>query len=392
MAYRGVLHQGKAGPYSTKGRPATSPARYIVLGLLFVVALWLWFNSGSSAAPAVSNSRAHRPGREHLRQTQLQQAESQPPLAQVQVQQAPPPKPQAIQPPAAVKEAPALATSPPKPQAIQPPVVAKAAPAAPVGKGITAPASTSTSASVRDRKMGFDEIFVINLKRRTDRRAKIALQADFLGIEVKFMEAATPDTVGFIPPYKQRSPTMSGNRLACWRSHMNIYLEMVERKLDRALIMEDDVDMDLSLPRDLPLALAKLPENEWDTFFVGHCSLTEKSHTVVDSQLGLYETSAPYCAHGYAVSRRGARRLLFHMSNAATAIDFHLIGLIKANLVKSYSFDPPRIVQPRESDNPSDIPESTDLPPNQHLKHSTLQAVRRFVHETKPRESYFVGV
>ncbi|KAJ1966122.1 carnitine transporter [Dispira parvispora] len=227
------------------------------------------------------------------------------------------------------------------------------------------------------RTMGLDDIYVINLKSRPDRRASMLLQGDFLDLKFKFTEAAVPDTVGYVPPLKTRSKSMSPHRLACWRSHMNILQDIIERNLTHALILEDDVDLDMSLPRDIPQALAKLPE-DWDTFYIGHCSLTENRGQVIDQNLGLYRSNAPYCAHAYVVSHKGARHLFYHLRTAATAIDLHIIGLINAKFISSYSFHPPRVVQPRAEGDKSDIPESTNLPPNQRLAHSTLQAVKRY--------------
>ncbi|KAJ1652634.1 carnitine transporter [Dispira simplex] len=228
----------------------------------------------------------------------------------------------------------------------------------------------------KPRTMGLDDIYVINLKTRPDRRASMLLQADFLDLTFKFSEAAVPDTVGYVPPLKTRSKTMSPHRLACWRSHMNILQDIIERNLTHALILEDDVDLDMTLPRDVPQALEKLPE-DWDMFYIGHCSLTENRGQVIDQKLGLYRSDAPYCAHAYVVSYTGARRLFYHLRTAATAVDLHIIGLINTKIINSYSFHPPRVVQPRPEGDKSDIPESTQLPPNQHLTHSTLQAVKR---------------
>ncbi|KAJ1977692.1 hypothetical protein H4R34_003483 [Dimargaris verticillata] len=244
---------------------------------------------------------------------------------------------------------------------------------------------TSTNA----RKLGFDEIYVINLKKRTDRKAQMLLQADFLGLQFKFTEAATPETMGYIPKHKKRLKGMSEFQLACWRSHMNIYLDIVERNLTSALILEDDVDLDLTLPRDIPRALAKLPANDWDVFYVGHCGPYEDKSTVFDGDLGINRPYEPYCLHGYAVSRRGARRLLHKLSNAATAIDFHVIGLKNTRQIAVYSFQPPRIVQRRDEDNPSDIPQSKPILASQTLQHSTVKAYSNWVKEDRPKDYYF---
>ncbi|KAJ1982276.1 hypothetical protein H4R35_000367 [Dimargaris xerosporica] len=237
------------------------------------------------------------------------------------------------------------------------------------------------------QRLGFDEVYIINIPHRVDRYQTMMLLTDFLGMTVRFTRAVTPDTMGYIPPYSRRAQTMSPHRLACWRSHMNVYAEIVRQNHTQALILEDDVDLDLSLPREAPQMLAALPPN-WDVFFLGHCSLTEDQGALVSLGLGLYVADAPFCAHGYAVSHKGARKLLHLLRTAATALDFHLIGLIRAGWVKAYSANPPRIVQPRDPSNPSDIPESTKLPPNQVLRRSARKALHNWAHQDVPIEAH----
>ncbi|KAJ1985127.1 hypothetical protein H4R34_000204 [Dimargaris verticillata] len=237
------------------------------------------------------------------------------------------------------------------------------------------------------QRLGFDEVYVINLPHRVDRYQTMLLLTDFLGVTARFTRAVTPDTMGHIPPYSRRAPTMSPHRLACWRSHMNVYAEIVRQNHTQALILEDDVDFDLGLPHEGPQMLAALPSN-WDIFFLGHCSLTEGQGALVNLALGLYVADAPFCAHGYAVSHKGARKLLHLLSTAATALDFHLIGLIRAGWVKAYSANPPRIIQPRDPTNPSDIPESTQLPPNQVLRRSARKALHVWAHQEGPIEAH----
>ncbi|KAJ1972527.1 hypothetical protein H4R35_004627, partial [Dimargaris xerosporica] len=89
-----------------------------------------------------------------------------------------------------------------------------------------------------------DHVYIINLKSRTDRRDLMSILMQYAGLDVEFFPGTTPDTLGFVPGKEQRPESLSGAQLACWRSHMNVYQDIVTKGYRHALILEDDVDLE----------------------------------------------------------------------------------------------------------------------------------------------------
>uniref|UniRef100_A0A2C9KWA3 Glycosyl transferase family 25 domain-containing protein n=1 Tax=Biomphalaria glabrata TaxID=6526 RepID=A0A2C9KWA3_BIOGL len=102
-------------------------------------------------------------------------------------------------------------------------------------------------------KLGFDQIYMINLKRRPARRFRMLKAFDYLGIEAKVIDAVDGkelnDTYlnklgvqmlpGFADPYHGRAMTMG--EIGCFLSHYFIWKEAIDKNYQKILIFEDDV-------------------------------------------------------------------------------------------------------------------------------------------------------
>lgn len=157
--------------------------------------------------------------------------------------------------------------------------------------------------------------------------------------------------------------------MGSWRSHLNFARAVVDQRFSTALIMEDNADWDTSLKSQLHLfaqasqyildtdRAAKPPQggkswspygDDWDLLWLGHCGssvkpndprrfLIENDATVPAPQrrvnqplrdlvdmdgLGygnstrvMYQTDGGRCTYAYALSQRGARRVLATLSS-----------------------------------------------------------------------------
>ena len=88
-------------------------------------------------------------------------------------------------------------------------------------------------------KLGFDEIYVINLERRSDRREVIKTTLDYLGVSFKLVKAVDGTTIndeyikglainvlpGYKDPYNDR--TMNYGEIGCFLSHYFIWKEVI---------------------------------------------------------------------------------------------------------------------------------------------------------------------
>lgn len=102
-------------------------------------------------------------------------------------------------------------------------------------------------------KMTLNKIFMINLERRPERRARMIESFNILGLEVenftaidgaelndeKFKEIGIEFLDGYADPYLNRPMTLG--EIGCFLSHFYIWEKMVSEKLEEVLILEDDI-------------------------------------------------------------------------------------------------------------------------------------------------------
>ncbi|KAI1337225.1 glycosyltransferase family 25 protein [Xylariaceae sp. FL0016] len=101
--------------------------------------------------------------------------------------------------------------------------------------------------------LGFSRIFVINLPSRVDRRNTIALAGAVSNLSITFLDGLTGDQVpgNVVSPDTQSLALQDSGARGSWRSHMNAIQAVVDQGLGSALIMEDDVDWDVRLKKQL---------------------------------------------------------------------------------------------------------------------------------------------
>ena len=155
----------------------------------------------------------------------------------------------------------------------------------------------------------------------------------------------------------QKKPRARNNIVGCWRAHLNFAQTIVRQKLTSAIVFEDDADWDTNLKDQLQLFAqgsqfvtgnpsGKSPHSpygdDWDLIWLGHCgnSITpdeprrfviENDDTVPPLHRRVNFGSSPNmtdegydsstrvvfrarngcCLYAYALSYRGAQKLLF---------------------------------------------------------------------------------
>ncbi|KAI5920283.1 hypothetical protein F4810DRAFT_683368 [Camillea tinctor] len=221
---------------------------------------------------------------------------------------------------------------------------------------------------VTNATLGFSKIFVVGLPERTDKRDAIALTSALTGFRLDFVDGVKGEVIPdkAVPLGVDRGALMESN-LGSWRGHMNAIRRIVEEDLESALIMEDDLDWDIRLKSQLEKvaqgARTIMPSDHnpispygdsWDVLWLGHCGeifpemLPENKgkpehpkYTIHDDETvppinkltGLVDfamypeftrwvhvAGGPICTFAYALSQRGARKVLFDLS-----VD-HLLG------------------------------------------------------------------
>ena len=192
----------------------------------------------------------------------------------------------------------------------------------------------------------FDTTYVINLDRDSARLRDVNLRLSELDLSYERFPAVdgaaltTAQLRSETLPYWRSlcTPAMIG----CFLSHRNVWRKIVERDEASALILEDDVVFENrdAVDRTIDAALGDLP-GDWDVLYLGCFACDPKK--LAPEQLVKY-TTVPFRkrvkltdnlvipdialgTHAYAVSDKGARRLLqllplasYHLDVAMTSV------------------------------------------------------------------------
>ncbi len=176
-------------------------------------------------------------------------------------------------------------------------------------------------------------------------------------------DKSLPSTKGLDPVESKRNKSVGS-----WRAHLNFALAVVRNRLSSAIVFEDDADWDIEFKSQLEYLaagsryLSTTPSSskphspygdDWDLLWPGHCGIGyhEQDHRrfVIDSDpavpppnhrvtfgnnpnMSAYDNSTRVvfranggvCVYSYALSYRGAQKLLYHESSKSEYIPFDL--------------------------------------------------------------------
>jgi glycosyl transferase, family 25 len=104
-------------------------------------------------------------------------------------------------------------------------------------------------------------IFVINLAYRTDRRQAMQRQLSQVGWSATFFPAVRPADRADFPSIGTRG---------CFLSHLAVLKRARDEKVQRLVILEDDVDFVPDFPRQWQSVLPALEAQDWSIFYPGH--------------------------------------------------------------------------------------------------------------------------
>ncbi|XP_058641009.1 procollagen galactosyltransferase 2 isoform X2 [Onychostoma macrolepis] len=174
-------------------------------------------------------------------------------------------------------------------------------------------------------KMGFDEIFLINLKRRLDRRERMLNTMAVLGLEATLADAVDGKALntshlqalgiemmpGYKDPYSGR--VLTRGEIGCFLSHHFTWKQVVERGLQHVLVLEDDVRFEPRFKRRLQTIMEDVEKAQlnWDLIYVGRKRMqVAQPEMSVEGVNNLVEADYSYWTLGYALSQQGAKKLL----------------------------------------------------------------------------------
>ncbi|CAB3226126.1 unnamed protein product [Arctia plantaginis] len=169
-------------------------------------------------------------------------------------------------------------------------------------------------------KFGCNEIYMINLERRTERRKLMEMSFKELGMDVTHFSAVDGKrldmknlkerSITLMPnyedPYHKRP--MKAGEVGCFLSHYYIWETIVEEQIPITLILEDDIQFVPYFRNRFLQLLREIEELDWDLVYIGRKILMDDKEEFVTAH-----TTKPlysYWTLGYLISERGARKLL----------------------------------------------------------------------------------
>ncbi|TDH01961.1 hypothetical protein EPR50_G00168140 [Perca flavescens] len=172
--------------------------------------------------------------------------------------------------------------------------------------------------------MGFDEIYLINLRRRPDRRDRMLFSLNELEIDVKVVDAVDGNALnssdikllgvdllpGYYDPFSGR--TLTKGEVGCFLSHYFIWKEMVDLQMDKALLFEDDVRFQANFKRRVLRLMEEVEQVEldWDIIYFGRKQVNPVKEEAVENVHNLVMADYSYWTLSYAISLQGAQKLL----------------------------------------------------------------------------------
>lgn len=213
------------------------------------------------------------------------------------------------------------------------------------------------------------KIYVINLKKDTERLAKVSANLAGHGLKFERVDACLGKSLGLQP--REEWAGWLGARilpkplLGCGISHISTWERVVKLGLPNALILEDDARLVKGFKRKVIKLMKKIPPT-YDIIFFGRNGVREDGgdfYSSVASFLrpGKYNNVKQWadgivipgfvCGfHGYLISHKGAVKLLQLNRRVETHIDMQVSGQLKEHLV-AFASKKPLIFGDTESNN-----------------------------------------
>ncbi|XP_076828980.1 procollagen galactosyltransferase 2 [Brachyhypopomus gauderio] len=174
-------------------------------------------------------------------------------------------------------------------------------------------------------RMTFSEIYVINLRRRVDRRERMMHMLGVLGIEVTLTDAVDGKALnssqlqdlgiemlpGYKDPYSNR--VLTRGEIGCFLSHYNIWTQVVARQQQQTLVLEDDIRFEPNFKSRLKAIMEDVGGAllDWDLIYIGRKRMrVTRPESWVQGLKNLVKPDYSYWTLGYALSLQGAKKLL----------------------------------------------------------------------------------
>lgn len=180
--------------------------------------------------------------------------------------------------------------------------------------------------SLRRLPIGIDQAYYINLRRRKDRDAHMQQQLTEAGLAARRFDAVDGHRMpieqalrhvtasslchAVLPQDHTGDGTVSLGALGCIASHCALYREMIDKNMQRCLILEDDVHLCPDFVERLERLLANLPAHEGMVFLGYHNTVPTPSGPPNAPETVLRPRENIFGFFGYVITRSVAQWFL----------------------------------------------------------------------------------
>lgn len=180
----------------------------------------------------------------------------------------------------------------------------------------------------------FDQVYVMSLSIRSDRLQSVLNTLPRSICDVKIWPAVHGDSTGH-PSFW----TSGAGAWGCYRTHVNILEDAMQRQCNSYLVLEDDAFFAEDFDQILHQFMKSLPD-DWDQIYLGGQLLHEIENPPVRVNENVYMPHNVNRTHAFGVHRRGFAKIYDHLFDLPFVpgehIDHHLGRLHEAKRFKVY--------------------------------------------------------
>lgn len=227
-------------------------------------------------------------------------------------------------------------------------------------------------------------VYVLNLARATDRRVSITNHLSRSGIQFEFIEAIDGNTLSpeelntLLPEQNRYAPGVIG----CYLSHLKAYKTIIDRKIEIALILEDDALLNDNFTTAIKNGLIN---TSFDFCLLDSDRVSENipvyydidSKQIIFPGFYAYKTNvAPALLHAYLVTNQGAAKRLACALPIMKPIDIHTYLPIKLNILCMVSPKGANVSELSRQSYTSNRNETSQLPLGKLRNHTLFYKLR----------------
>ena len=156
-----------------------------------------------------------------------------------------------------------------------------------------------------------DKVYLINLKKNTDRLEKFMKSAKVANVEVERFEAIYGKELDKNHPdlhkYFVKNHKLNPGQIGCALSHIKIYENAIKNNYKNVIVFEDDAIIPEKFWQRFNEAYNELPK-DWDMLLLGCCTCT--GNTQKNTKLIRANSKGNWCLTGYLMNINYCKKLI----------------------------------------------------------------------------------